>query len=249
MKAVIEWFNGNKDYNTGVAIYAKSTTVNIRILSNLKRGYNRRNFALLVAELRKLKKQKTVPTQPKQIVKKTQQVTQDVISTEATNKQLKNESVKQEFSKVMIGELPASLRLRYSKAYHLFIQMIELKFALNDLPPQAENDALKIIIEIDQLDDERDLIWQEIRHWKKFKTLLPSTTTDYSELSQLERYKKFKNLKSSITKIEKRVDLLYDELANATKKSLQFKIETKINNSEKRIHQHRINVAKLKELL
>ena len=69
---------------------------------------------------------------------------------------------------VRIGDLPAELRIRYSRARNIFYEMIELKFALNDLPSEAEASALKIMLKIDDLDEERDLIWKELHHWQKF---------------------------------------------------------------------------------
>lgn len=250
MKAIEDWLKStNKDYHVGVALYATLPTKKTRTLKLLNRNKSRRNLSLLLSELRKYSN-KPIKTQSKTITStQLKPITQEVINTEAKQKQLINTSVKQKFGGILIGELPAELRPRYSRAYNLFIQLIELKFSLNELPASAEASALKIMIQIEQIDDERDLIWKELHHWKRHKTLLPTKTDDFSNLTALQLELKKRNATSSITKIGKRVDLLYNQLDQEKNPTQQRKIEDKINRSEKRIHQHQINISKIKELI
>lgn len=253
MEAIVNWFKNSKDYHQGVAIYAALPVKKTRILKLLNKGKNNRNMATLVAELRKYK---NGTTKVKPTVKESLTVqepkrpsTQETINVEVNRNVLKQESLQQEFAMVRIGDLPAELRVRYSRARNIFFEMIELKFLLNDLPANAEEKALKIMLTIDDLEEERDLIWKELHHWNTFKTILPSKNKDYSKMSELQLDKIRRNLESSKSKQQKRVDVWYDDLATEPDKHKQHLIENKINKAEKEIHQKNINIKTIKNLL
>lgn len=252
MESISNWFKNSKNYNEGVAIYAMLPIKKTRIFKTLTKGKSNRNMALLVSELRKYKNSANKPKAVKKeavvsVVKKP--ITQDVINIEVARTVVKEESLQQEFSLVKIGDLPAELRIRYSKARNIFYNMIELKFQLNDLPANAEDEALKIMLEIDSLDEERDLIWKELHHWNQFKTILPSTVPDYEKMDKYNLDKTRRNLESSKSKQQKRVDQWYSDLENEPDKHQQHLIENKINKGEKVIHQKNINIKKIKSLL
>lgn len=252
MKLISNWFTNSKDYYEGVAIYATLPIKKTRTLRTLNKGKSKRNMSLLVAELRKYKNGTTkAPPKPTTsnapIVKKP--ITQETINVETHRTVIKQESLQKEFSMVRIGDLPAELRIRYSRARNIFFEMIELKFALNDLPAKAEDSALKIMLQIEDLDEERDLIWKELHHWNQFKTILPSTVPDYTKMDRYELDKIRRNLESSKSKQQKRVDQWYSDLENEPDKHQQHLIENKINKGEKEIHQKNINIKTIKNLL
>jgi len=251
MDAINNWFNGSNEYYEGVALYACLPIKNIRILQQLNRGKTSGNMATLVYELRKHKNNTHVAPIVKAPVIAPIKVlpTQETVNVEVQRRQQVNESADKEFKGVMLGDLPAELRLRYTQARNIFVEMIELKFLLNDLPAKAEESALKLMQQIEKLDDERDLIWEELHHWKNHKTLLPTKTDDFNGLAPVQLLRKQGNIKSSISKINSRVDLLYKELDEATEKHAQHLIEGKINRSEKLLHQHKINLSKIASLL
>ncbi|MGB5818828.1 MAG: hypothetical protein WBG90_05035, partial [Saonia sp.] len=173
MDSIDNWFKGTTDYHVGVAIYASLPVKNPRTLKRLNRGKTNANMATLVAELRRFRsvrkpqKKKTVPSIAAPVPKVPEQ---QAISTEMQRKQLAHESGKREFGCVLLGDLPERLRPRLILAQKTFYQMIELKFALNDLPAAAEKESLAIQVQISKLDEERDLIWKELRHWKRHRT-------------------------------------------------------------------------------
>lgn len=254
MESISNWFSGTKDYYEGVAIYATLPIKKTRTLRTLNKGKSRRNMSLLVAELRKYKNgtTKVKPTVKESLTvapTPSKPITQETINVEVSRNALKQESVQQEFSGIMIGDLPGELRIRYSRARNIFYEMIELKFALNDLPAEAEDAALKIMLTIDDLEEERDLIWKELHHWKQFKTILPSTTPDYEKMDKYELDKLRRNLESNKSKQQKRVNKWYEDLENEDDKHQQHLIENKINKGEKEIHQKNINIKKIKKLL
>lgn len=254
MEIIANWFKYSKDYYEGVAIYATLPIKKTRTLRSLNKGKSKRNMSLLVAELRKFKNGTStgpVALKPNHELLKPapKPATQETINVEVNRNAIKQESLQQEFSMVRIGDLPAELRMRYSRARNIFFEMIELKFALNDLPAKAEESALKIMLQIDDLDEERDLIWKELHHWNQFKTILPSKVPDYENMTELQLDKLRRNLESSKSKQQKRVDTWYDDLEKEEDKHKQHLIENKINKAEKEIHQKNINIKTIKNFL
>lgn len=250
MDAISNWFNNSKDYHTGVALYAALPSKKLQILKRLNKGKNNQNMATLVSELRKFKNAPIIKKETKIVVPKiVKPTTQDTINIEVQRKQQGNVSVQREFNNLRIGDLPPELRPKFLKAQQVFYSMIELKFALNDLPPEATESALNIILQIEALDEERDIIWRELNHWKAHKTLLEVPVTDFSNLTPLQLDQKRRNLRSSITKIKKRVDAWYNDLAEETDTHQQKLIENQINKSEKLLFKHDMNINKINKLL
>jgi len=250
MQAITDWFNGSKDYNVGVAIYATLPNKKHAVLKRLNRGRNNYNMATLVSELRKVKMQPPKPKRKKVIPPlQIQPITQDVINIEASRKLQAQQSITREFSNVRLGDLPPELRPKFLKAQSIFYQMIELKFALNDLPAKAETSALKMQLQIEVLDEQRDTIWTELHHWKNHKTLLEVPEDDFSNLDKYQLDKKRRNLRSSVSKIKTRIDAWYIDLDAETHPHKQKLIENKINRSEKLLVKHDMNIKKINELL
>lgn len=175
--------------------------------------------------------------------------TQEVINKEHERAQIAQESTTREFSGIRLGDLPPELRPRFLRARQVFYDMIELKFALNDLPPEAEQSALSIQLQILDLDEERDLIWKELHHWKNHRSILKAPTDDFAGLTNPQLYQKKRNLTSSISKIEKRLDEKYALLDKETNKHQQLLIENQIKRSEQTLHTHQLNIKKIDELL
>lgn len=250
MDAISEWFKNSKDYNIGVALYATLPNKKIRVLKKLNKGKSHQNMATLVSELRKFKNAPKTPEVKKIVIPEVAKpATQDTINIEAARKQQSHESVQREFGNIRIGDLPAELRPKFLRAQSVFYNMIELKFALNDLPHNANDSALKIILQIEDLEEERDIIWRELHHWKAHKTLLEVPITDFSNLTELQLDKQKRNFRSSITKIKKRVDSWYNDLAAEKDPHQQKLIENKINKSEKLLFSHEMNINKINKLL
>lgn len=250
MEAISNWFNNSKDYHTGVALYATLPIKKNHTLKRLNKGKTPQNMATLVSELRRFKNAPVVkPTPEPTPPAVTKPTTQNDINIEVARRQHLKLSTEREFKNLRIGDLPPELRPKFLKAQQVFYSMIELKFALNDLPPEATDSALNIILQIEALDEERDIIWSFLNHWKAHKTLLEVPVTDFSNLNPLELDQKRRNLRSSITKIKKRVDSWYNDLAEEKDPHQQKLIENKINKSEKLLFTHEMNINKLNKLL
>lgn len=250
MDSIIKWFDNGMNYNRGLALYANYSNHNSRLLKRLNKAESLANKAILIAELRKLSKKKVVV--PKKIPKRTiapKSFDDQLIHKMNEQKQLKHKSTKKEFEKINYATLSPELKMRFRKAKDLFYDMCDLKMILNDLPDNANDDALDIQFKILQLDAEKQLIWKELEYFQKFKTELPSKQMDYSALSPMQLLKRKANLLCNITRMNQRIDNWYEELADCDCKPNAIALETKIKRSEGKLHIHRLNLIKVEELI
>jgi hypothetical protein len=250
MDAITQWFK-EKDYQEGVALYASLPGSKKRIVNNLERINNHRNMSILCRELRRLKNTPPVrPQRPKPVPVATPSITTPQSQLVETRKEVKAKSANSYFKKIQYGALPAELKLRFRLAKDIFYDMCDLKFALNDLPDEAEDKALELQLQIEALDEQRETIWKELEHWQEYKTMLPTKADiDFSSLSPQKLFLKKANLASSISKISKRIKGWKQNLKTEQDKETRLKISQQINRSQKKLHQHEINLRKIEELL
>ncbi|MCT8340505.1 hypothetical protein MG296_10605 [Flavobacteriaceae bacterium TK19130] len=243
-----EWFK-DQDYNTGVELYASSPNAKNRILSVLNRGYSSRNMSLLIKELRALKNTKNPPKKTLRTSKKPKHKAPVIPQKEAEDNHKKSEAAKLYFKKVKYGELPPKLKVRFRKLKDLFYDLCDLKFELNELPPEKEEEALDIQIKIDAIDSQKDTIWKEIDHWQEFKTFLPDKVSiDFSSLSDIELERKRQNLENYIRKKNGRIEKWKNELSDIDDKNEAKKIMRQIDRTQRDVHQHEIDVRKIEDI-
>ncbi|EKF56226.1 hypothetical protein I215_01848 [Galbibacter marinus] len=252
MESIEKWFE-TLDYNNGVIIYKSLPSAKVRIIQKLERGKSNHNMAQLIKELRLYKSsiqnrspKPSISTKPKAIPKLT---TDKEISIFHKKKALKEASQESIFGSVQYGSLPPELRIRYKDAAQLFYQMCDLKFALNDLDAGSQDHSLSIQLQIEDLDTKREHIWKELHHWQNHKTFLPSSSEVFDDLTPGELFKKRNNLRSQVTKLKKRIDAYYIKVSTETDKHKIRLVERQINRSEKKLHQHTLNIDKINDLL
>lgn len=251
MNEIEEWFSGNLDYNQGVIIYGGLPEHSPRTLRQLQKGKSQRNMSQLISELRRAKNSKIKPSPVKKTVLPTsaQVVSPEDISVEIQRKVIAQQSAKKEYDGIRMGDLPQELRPKFSRARTLFHEMIELKFALNDMPDEKRNEALTIMLAIEDRDQERDLLWEELKHWGKYKKLLPQPEDALDSLSPHQLYLKKRSLASSITKITKRVAEKVVSLEKEKNGHKRLLLQSAINRSEDTIHKHRVLINRINKLL
>ena len=255
MEEINIWLeNRKKDYQEGVELYGNTPGCNQRILSQLQRGKNSRNLSILIRELRKVKTSRPVAPKkqkPKAVSKVSQKsVVKTSPEEELKQKEAARQSVDKFFQRIRYGELPGELKVRFREAKDLFYDMCDLKVLLNSLANHAEDKALEIMLQIESLDTRKDMIWKELEHWQNYKTLLPTKSDeDFSKLSPQKLFLKKANLASSISKISKRIEGWKADAEKESDKTERLKIEQQISRSERKLHQHEINLRKIEELL
>lgn len=251
MDEISVWFK-TKNYDEGVRLYATSPGCKSRILSTLQQGHSFRNKGLLISELRKLKSATPVKSAKKPIKEKLELTPSPEPQAQeaAEKKQQFQKSSDSYFQRVRMGDLPAALRPRFRILKDLFADMVDLKFILNDLPAKAQKDALKIQLAIEDLDEQKEIIWKEIDHWQKYKTLLPTETEeDFKGLTPQKLFLKKASITSSISKINKRLEGWAEDLEKEKDKQAALKISQQISRSEKRLHTHKLNLMKIEDLM
>lgn len=249
MNEISQWFK-DQDYDKGVELYAKLPIAKSRVLSTLKRGKNDKNLATICRALRTFKSAEPRKEPVKRISKPKPAPKPAAPETMMDRKQVIEQSAGSYFKKIKYGELPPELRVRFKKLKDLFYEMCDLHFIWLDLPDEAEEEALELQLQIFNLDEQRETIWKELEHWDTYRTILPTKSSeDFSGLSPRDLFLKKANTASSISKISKRIDGWKDKLEAEPDKVKKRKIAQQINNSEKTLHQHELNLQKILELL
>ncbi|MCC4228387.1 hypothetical protein [Zunongwangia profunda] len=249
---ISEWLQSKpKDYNIGVDLYAGSSVMKSRTLANLKRGQNPRNMAVLIKELRQLSKSKAYQKpKPKPVVKIEVIADPKPVQVEMERKNQIEQSANTYFQKIKYNELPAVLKVRFRHLKDLFYDMCDLKFALNDLAAKDTQKALKLILNIEYLDEQREMIWRELDHFQDHKTLLPTKTeNDFTALSQHDLFLKKANLVNYINKKSSRIKKWESELQKKSNKDERLKIGQQINRTQKAVHQHKLDLQKIEGML
>jgi len=249
MDEINDWLKDkHKDYGTGLKLYSSSSVARNRTLAALQRGSTPKNLSILIKELRQLKNSTRPVVVPR--TKPAPVIEVKTVQSELEKASLIHNSTQNQLKKIRLGDLPKELRPKYKKLSDLWYQMCELKFVFNELPPKNEKQALQIILKIEALDQEKDMIWKELDHWQKFKTILPQETEeDFSKLSPQELFLKKANLGNYIHKKNTRIDKWKEELLKETKKPERVKIQEQINRTLKSIHEHELNLNKIGELI
>jgi hypothetical protein len=256
MEAITKWFEDGCDFKEGVALYKNLPETKNKVLRALSRGKSSYTKSLLIKELRKAKASPTPISTKKTTFKEVVQQakakeprTDQAVITKHRQTVTKTESLKKEYGGVKYAELPQKLRLRYRELGKLFYELCDLKFVLNDIPAKEEKQALQVQLQIEELDDQRMMIWREIDHWKKHRTVLPSEADQYNGLNSDELRTAKARLASNITRLEKRVEERYQKLFDLKDKADIRNTERAIARSEAKIHKYQLNILKINELL
>lgn len=249
-KNITEWFNTGANYTLGFMIYKQLPKPKRSVLKRLEKGQNSYNKTLLIKELRQFKNKPAADITvfkkkaPASVKTPAPDVTKD-----AQERLYKKRSEERQFKAIKYAMLPGELKLRYREAKDIFYQLCDLKFILNDLPAEEVKQALAIQLQIEELDEQRAIIWRELLHWQDHGTLLTTKAESFDNLEAKELYRLKANLKSKITKLEQRIEVKYNELITTTDKKANRLLEQRINKSEKLLHKHRVNLIKINELL
>lgn len=240
--SIEDWFK-SKDYNTGVSIYASLPGCSRSVLVRLKRGNTPKNRATLKYELTKQRKThikidvnptaKKTPS-PRPIVNHKE----DRIET----------AVVESNRKITMAMLPyPSLRKRFVEKNNAFYQYCELKYQLNELAPEDEEVALKIILEIMKLNSFIDSVWREIDYFLKHKKLLPKAN-DYTEFPYRKQLKQLQLLYQRRTKRKKTIESLKQRIGSNPDQQSDLRLKAKIDKKSEELQQIEIDIETLKKL-
>lgn len=242
-----DWFK-TKDFETGVELYKATTRPKRVVLKQLEKGKSRTSLSLLIRELRQAMKfdKPEVVYKPKSKVKTKSQTTEQP----KQDPDVREASAKEYFKSVSYAELPPELKQRYRLLKDLFYDMCDLKLELNDLPAKAEDQALKIQIEIDKLDQKKQLIWDEIDYFKNTgKLLKQETDIDLKSMEIQAIILKKASLQSSIYHMNKRLKTWKTELESTQNADDKRNLESQIHRTTNKKHKHEMTIKQIEDFL
>jgi hypothetical protein len=204
------WFSSQGSYADGLKLYSQLPTCNVNLLRSFARE-NTSNFLKLKYELKKallsgssviVSKTENVPTEPKKAV-----------SVEPLLKEIIKQSSAVSFEKETMAMYPMELHSTYRQRVSDFYLACELKFQLNSIADDDESDALKIIIQLDDLWTKIDRAWMVLGHWKDHNRIMPTEShEDFSQVSGNKLVMLRDNLQSSISKREKTIESMQERV-------------------------------------
>ena len=237
-----EWFQ-TKDYDTGVWIYASLPSSSKNIMARLQRGNTPKNRATLKYELTKFRKY-PIKINVNPPVKKSPTPKPVVNQKEARIETAIVESNR----KITMAMLPdPSLRKRFVEKNNAFYQYCELKYQLNQLPVEKENEALELILEIMKQNSFIDSVWREIDYYLENKKLLPKAS-DFTKLDYKQQCKKLQLLYQNRSKRKTTLSKWEKELAKVKDPKKKVSLKAKIDKKSAELQQIEIDIETLKKL-
>lgn len=229
MEKQIQKFLDTLDYELGIQLYQQLPEHNPRQLEELKRSKNNANLSFLISVLRKRKK---TASPKKNKAKKNQKINKEV---QEKNEDLKANSVKATFGQIKYAELPSSLKLKYRKIKDIFYWMIDLKIELNELKEDDDEKALKLMLDIYQLEQEKQFLWNEIDYFQTHGKLLEqeSTSYDLNNKTPAQIFRKKESTKNALYKMRQRLKKWKSQLEEKNKHDA-IKLQRQIASTEKK---------------
>ena len=204
------WFSSQGSYADGVLLYSKLPTCNANVLRSFARE-NTANFLKLKYELKKASLSLT-DTNVAPLVKVAPELKKP-LKPEPLLQEIIKQSAAVSFEKETMAMYPMELHSSYRQRVSDFYLACELKFQLNSIADDDENNALTIIIQLDDLWTKIDRAWMILGHWKDHNRIMPTEShEDFSQVSGNKLVMLRDNLQSSISKREKTVESMQERV-------------------------------------
>lgn len=204
------WFLNKGSFVDGVRLYSLLPNCNPTLLRSFSKE-NSANFLKLKYELKKAS-----ISGGNTIIQKVEKVVSEPIK-EVKQDSMMQEIIKQSeelsFEKETMAMYPMDLHSTYRQRVSDFYLACELKFKLNSLPEEDEENALEIIIQLEDLWTRIDRAWMILNHWKEHNRIMPTEESeDFNKLSGVQLVMLRNNLESRISKRQKTIDGLQEKL-------------------------------------
>lgn len=192
------WLKNKGSYADGLALYALLPGCNKTLLAKLG-VESPQNLITLKYELRMAKGTKlnvVLPVKENKLPVAVKPKLAAPISAKVIE-----QAAAAEFGKETMATYPPELHPVYRQRIENFYMACELKFKLNALEPDQEEEALALILEIDSLWHKIDKAWDILTHWKEYRRIMPvAASQDFSAMSALQLHTLYGNMKSAKTK-------------------------------------------------
>lgn len=222
MKEIDSWLaDPHRKYSIGLELYALAQC-NKNILNLLRRKESGINMQKLVYELGKSQKvtitQKTIISLPE-----LETITPGEVIEETFATQTKKQSL-------FFHELPPEIRPELLRANALFRENCYLKVSLNELPKEAETEAMTLQLQISDNFKENALCWSKIDFWTKYRQLPKNDLSQFDNFSPAQLLRKQQYLYQNISKMNSRLadnEVLRTKTDSVTQKNRLDKLVTK----------------------
>jgi hypothetical protein len=245
------WFSSQGSYDDGLKLYSQLPTCNSNLLRIFAKE-NSSNFIKLKYELKKvlLSGNSTI------VPKLKNSVAVQTASIPRNDQALKSEPLLQEiikasaavsFEKETMADYPMELHSTYRQRIADFYQACELKFQLNFIAEDDEDNALKIIIQLDDLWTRIDRAWMILGHWKDHNRIMPTEShEDFSQVSGNKLVMLRDNLQSNISKREKTIKSINERVKSSPEDRTVLNL---LNRKLEQLEQLKINLETVRKKL
>jgi len=245
------WFTSQGSYADGLKLYSQLPTCNSNLLRSFARE-NSANFLKLKYELKKvlLSGKSTIVPKVEKIV------AVQIASIPRNDKAPESEPLLQEiikasaavsFQKETMADYPMELHSTYRQRISDFYQACEFKFQLNATPDDDEDNALKLIIQLDDLWTRIDRAWMILGHWKDHNRIMPTEShEDFSQVSGNKLVMLRDNLQSSISKREKTIKSINERVKASPEDRTVLNL---LNRKLEQLEQLKINLETVRKKL
>lgn len=215
---VQEWFDTGCDYNQGVLIFAKIGK-NKNLLKVFQRKETNWNREKLKYELNKFR---TNPVQTPYTA--TKKIKKPIFS--PPSKQIIQVGEMTTIKSKPMAAYPVSLHSVYQCRIAAFYKAASLKVQLNELPEDAETDALNLQFEIWKAVKENEKCWTILRHYDDTGRIMPTeSTADFKGLSPQELVNQRQKLYVNKSKRAKTILSKETEISSEINPAKRIKLE------------------------
>lgn len=239
-----EWFDKNGTYQEGLMLYASLPFKSNLFLKSIQRE-NVSNLLKLKYELKKALNNKSAV-----IIKQSEKITTAQEKTriiEPILQKIKSEVATVPLDKENMAMYPMELHETYRNRISDFYEACELKFKLNMLHPDAEEEAFDLIFKLEVLWEKIDRAWFVLNHWKDYNRIMPmKETEDFTKLNGIQLVKRRDQLQTSISKRNKTLDKLFQEVEASPEDRTKLNL---YNRKKEQLQQLLIDLETIRNLL
>jgi hypothetical protein len=239
-----EWFENNGTYQEGLQLYASLPQRSNLFLKSIQRE-NTSNFLKLKYELKKALNNNSAVT-----TKQSEKIATELPTGPKIEPLLQviiNESASTSFEKETMAMYPMELHATYRNRISNFYEACELKFKLNMLHPDAEEEAFDLILQLEELWESIDRAWFILNHWKDHGRIMPvDNSEDFTKLNGIQLAKRRDRLQSSISKRTKTLDKLFTEVESSPEDRVKLNL---YNRKKEQLQQLMIDLETIRNLL
>jgi len=239
-----DWFAKKGNYSDGLMLYSRLPNCNSNMLRNLQ-NENPANFLKLKYELKKASINGVNAIVPK--VEKIAPEPKKEVKPEPLLESFIKKSADVSFEKETMAMYPHELHSTYSERISNFYKACELKFQLNAVPARQDDDALKIIIQLEDLWTRIDRAWMILDHWKDHNRIMPvKESEDFTALSPVKIVLLRNNLEAKISGRQKTIESL-SKKAQATPEDRS--LSNSLNRKLEQLQQLKIDLETIRNIL